>query len=424
MKNHRIIHVVGINSFEFKDQKNSIQDLFIKTKNIAAPSSFIEKIKIWESKKFIQNKNFFTSQSNNKLIKWLKDLENDAILISRGDPLWYGIGRVLLKNFSKNELSFYPSNTCLQLAFSKLKTSWQDIRTISIHGRDSQQLIKSLKRQDKKIAILTDAKIQSLELIRENLKELTLHKKYEFWLFEEIGSENEKIRLINSEENLPKVIADLNLVILLRKDTKLISSSLPLFGIDDNLFQTFDDRPNLITKRDVRIQILADLELPEFGTLIDIGAGSGTIGLEALRLRPKLQLICLDKRLGSKILIEENAKNLFVTPIKIIEGDVNQYLFQGLKNFFSNHNRIIIGGCDKETKISIIKFLSTILKKGDIVVIPLITYEIIEKVNLALKNFNFETNINLIQTFKGLSISEGTRFEPNNPVFIIKAKKK
>ena len=106
----------------------------------------------------------------------------------------------------------------------------------------------------------------------------------------------------------------------------LITSSLPLFGLNDNYFQTFEDRPNLITKRNIRIQILADLELPEFGTLIDIGAGSGTIGLEALRLRPKLKLICLDKRLGSKTLIEENAKNLGVTPIKIIEGDVNQYL--------------------------------------------------------------------------------------------------
>ncbi len=424
MEDYRTIHVVGINSFKFEDLQNSIQDLFNKTKNIAVPSSFIEEIKSWEAKKYIHNKNFFNSKSNINLIRWLKSLDNDAILISRGDPLWYGIGRILLKNFSQNELSFYPANTCLQLAFSKLKISWQDLKTVSIHGRDSQELIKCLKRKDKKIAILTDSKAKSLELIRENLKEFTLQNNFEFWLFEEIGSEKEKIRLIKPEENLPQVIAELNLVILLKKETHLITSSLPLFGLNDNYFQTFEDRPNLITKRNIRIQILADLELPEFGTLIDIGAGSGTIGLEALRLRPKLKLICLDKRLGSKTLIEENAKNLGVTPIKIIEGDVNQYLVKGLSEFFSSKNRIIIGGCDKETKISVIKFSSKILKKGDIIVIPLITYELLERVDLTLKEFDFETNINLIQTFKGLSISEGTRFEPNNPVFIIKAKKK
>ena len=421
--NNKTIHVVGINSFNFEDLQIYIQDLFLNTKNIAVPSSFIEKIKSWESKRFIEDKNFYISKSNINLIKWLKSLNNDAILISRGDPLWYGIGRVLLKNFPQNQLSFYPANTCIQLAFSKLKKSWQGNKTISIHGRDSIELIKLLKRKEKSIAILTDPNIESLELIKKNLQELNLNQNYEFWLFEDIGSAKEKITLIKSGENLPKVISDLNLVILLKKETNLISSSLPLFGINDNSFQTFDDRPNLITKREIRIQILADLELPEFGTLIDIGSGSGTIGLEALRLRPKIDLICIDKRLGSKVLIEENAFNLGVSPLTVIEGEIDQYLNKGLNKFLLNSNRVVIGGCDKDTKILVIKFLSTLLKSGDIIVIPLITYELIDKIELTLKELNYETNINLIQTFKGVSIAEGTRFEPNNPVFIVKAKK-
>jgi len=421
--NNKTIHVVGINSFNFEDLQIYIQDLFFKTKNIAVPSSFIEKIKSWESKRFIEDKNFFISKSNINLIKWLKSLNNDAILISRGDPLWYGIGRVLLKNFPQNQLSFYPANTCIQLAFSKLKKSWQGTKTISIHGRDSIELIQSLKRKEKSIAILTDPNIKSIGLIKKNLQELNLDKSYEFWLFEDIGSKKEKITLIKSGENLPQVISDLNLVILLKKEISLTSSSLPLFGINDNSFQTFDDRPNLITKREIRIQILADLELPEFGTLLDIGSGSGTIGLEALRLRPKIDLICIDKRLGSKVLIGENAYNLGVSPLMVIEGEINQYLNKGLNKFLLNSNRVVIGGCDKDTKILVIKFLSTLLKSGDIIVIPLITYELIDKIELTLKELDYETNINLIQTFKGLSIAEGTRFEANNPVFIVKAKK-
>jgi len=423
MGNNRTIHVVGINSYRFEDLQHNIRDLFSETKNIAVPSSFIEKIKSWESKKFIENKNLFISKSDINLIKWLKSLDDDAILLSRGDPLWYGIGRVLLKNFSEKEISFYPANTCIQLAFSKLKKSWQGIKTISIHGRDSLELIKTLKRKEKSIAILTDPKIKSLEIIRKNLQELNLSNIYEFWLFEDMGTDKEKISLIKTEENLPQIISELNLVVLLRKETSLIKSSLPLFGINDNYFQTFDDRPNLITKREIRIQILADLELPEFGTLIDIGSGSGTIGLEALRLRPKIGLICIDKRLGSEVLITENAKNLGVTPLKIIEGDINQLLNKNLKKLLLDSNRVVIGGCDKDTKILVIKFLSTFLKTGDIIVIPLITYEILEIIDLTLKELNYETRINLIQTFKGLSIAEGTRFDPSNPVFIIKAKK-
>ena len=420
----RKIYVIGLNSFKIEDLSFEVQEIFKRVKNIAAPNTYLHEIKSWVSRKLIDEKNFYESKSNLDLIKWLKFIDNDVILISRGDPLWYGIGRILLKNFSKEELSFYPGKTSLQLAFSRLKQPWQDVKAISIHGRETNELIKSLKSKENGIAILTDPKNNHLELIRQNLKELDLEKFYEFWLCEEIGSKNERIRLISHQENLPKEVSDLNIVILLKKEMIANIENLPLFGINDNTFKTFNDRPNLLTKREIRIQLLADLELPEVGTLLDIGSGSGTIGLEALRLRPKLKLISIDKRFGSQLLVKENAKILGVSPKKIIESDVKQFLINDLNNSFSDSNRVVIGGCDKKTKIEIIEAFSRFLKKGDIIVLPIITYEVLEKVSNCLRKLNYEISMNLIQTFKGLSISDGTRFEPNNPVFIIKAKKK
>ncbi len=420
----RKIHVIGLNSFKIKDLSLEVQELFQKVNNIAAPKTYIREIRDWVSMKMIEEKNIYESKSNFSLINWLKSNNNDVILISRGDPLWFGIGRILLNNFSREELFFYPGKTSLQLAFSRIKTSWQDVKAVSIHGRETNELIKLLKLKERGIAILTDPKNNNLELIRQNLKELDLENYYEFWLCEEIGLKNEKIRLISHLEDLPKEISDLNIVVLLKKEKSSFIKNLPLFGISDSTFKTFNDRPNLLTKREIRIQILADLELPELGTLLDIGSGSGTIGLEALRLRPKLKLISIDKRFGSRLLIEENAKKLRVSPKKIIESDAKQFINNDLESIFSDLNRVIIGGCDKETKIEIIESISKFLKKGDIIVLPIITYEVLQKVSLCLRKFNYETSINLIQTFKGISISEGTRFEPNNPVFILKAKKK
>jgi len=419
----RKIHVIGLNTFKIEDLSQEVQELFHKVKNIAAPYTYIHEIRKWVSIKLIKGKNFYESKSNLDLINWLESNDDDVILISRGDPLWFGIGRILLKNFSKEELLFYPGKTSLQLAFSRLKKPWQYVKAVSIHGRETTELIKFLKSKEKGIAILTDPKNNNLELIRQNLKELDLENIYEFWLCEDIGSKNEKIRLISHHENLPSDISDLNIVILLKKEIISHIKDLPLFGINDNIFKTFSDRPNLLTKREIRIQLLADLDLPEIGNLLDIGSGSGTIGLEALRLRPKLKLISIDKRFGSQFLVKENAKTLGVSPKKIIERDVRQFLIEDLDNALSDSNRVIIGGCDKETKIEIIEALSKFLKKGDIIVLPIITYEVLEKVSNCLKKFNYEISINLIQTFKGLSISEGTRFEPNNPVFIIKARK-
>ena len=86
-------------------------------------------------------------------------------------------------------------------------------------------------------------------------------------------------------------------------------------------------------------------------------------------------------------------------------------------------NRILIGGCNLETKTLIISELTKFLKEGDIIVVPIVTYEVLQQIDSTFKKFNYEISLRMIQTFKGLSISDGTRFEPNNPVFIIKAKK-
>ena len=42
---NRKIHVIGINSYIFEDLPSKLQDLFIKTRNIAVPNSYFEEIK-------------------------------------------------------------------------------------------------------------------------------------------------------------------------------------------------------------------------------------------------------------------------------------------------------------------------------------------------------------------------------------------
>ena len=420
---NRKIHVIGINSYIFGDLPTKLQHLFLKTQNIAVPNSYFEEIKSWSENDIEKKKSFFSSNSDNELINWLRSKKTDVILISRGDPLWFGIGRMLLGNFSKDELKFYPSNTCIQLAFSRLKIPWQDNVNISIHGRDSIRLIDALKARPSSLAIITDGNNKSLELIKKNLSELNLIDFYDFWLCEEIGLENENIRKLNLKESLPIDISSLNIVVLTKTTKNYSINNLPLFGISDHIYKTFDDRPNLFTKRDVRVQILAELELPKNGVIWDIGAGCGSIGLEALKLRPNLDLFCIDKRIGSKALILENSKRLGVKPKFIFEEDIINTLNTRNLSSFEKPNRLVIGGCNKKTKLQIINTMAQGMRIGDIIVIPIIDIQTIKELKEELEDKNFKTNLNLIQTYKSLSIAEGMRLEPNNPVFLLKGKK-
>ncbi len=420
---NRKIHVIGINSYKFEDLSFKLQNLFLETENIAVPNSYFEEIKSWCENGSLKKKSFFSSKSDNELFNWLRSQKTDVILISRGDPLWFGIGRILLEKFSKDELRFYPSNTCIQLAFSKLKIPWQDNVNVSIHGRDSARLVEALKARPSSLAIITDSNEKSLEIIKKNLSELNLIDFYDFWLCEEIGFDNENIRKINLKKSLPSEISSLNIVVLTKTKENHSNTNLPLFGINDSTFKTFDDRPNLFTKREVRVQILADLELPKNGVIWDIGAGCGSIGLEALRLRPNLDLFCIDKRIGSKALILENSKRLRVKPKFIFEEDINNALNSGNLCSLEKPNRLVIGGCDIKTKLQIIYKLSQGMSIGDIIVIPIIDIQTIKELTEALEDKKFKTNLNLIQTYKSLSIAKGIRLEPNNPVFLLKGKK-
>ena len=419
---NRKIHVVGINSFEFEELSPSIKSLLENIKNIAIPESYFDQIKFWFYKSEKLKKNLFSSGSNNDLIKWIENNNDDVILISRGDPLWFGIGRVLLDNFPKEELFFYPSITSIQLAFGRLKKPWQSIKCISIHGRATDKLVKEIKSKKDNIAIIPDPKKNSIELIRRNLLELQIDNYYEIWLCEELGFKGEKLTLLKINEELPKDISDLYIVVLTKKEEYNYEANYPLFGINDSLFKTFNDRPNLLTKKEIRVQILADLELPENGVIWDIGAGCGSIGLEALRLRPKLKLISIDKRFGTKGIISENAKRLGVSPIQIIEKNINELIEFDTDKSLEKPNRVIIGGCKLETKILIIKKISRLMKKGDIFVLPIITFEVLKEIKLLFEELRFQINLKQIHIEKGVTIAEGTRFDPINPIFIIKGK--
>ena len=134
-------------------------------------------------------------------------------------------------------------------------------------------------------------------------------------------------------------------------------------------------------------------------------------------------MFCIDKRIGSKALILENSKRLGVEPKFIFEEDINKTLNTRNLSSFEKPNRLVIGGCDKKTKLQIINTLSQGMRIGDIIVIPIIDIQTIRELKEKLEDKKFKTNLNLIQTYKSLSIAEGMRLEPNNPIFLLKGKK-
>jgi precorrin-6B C5,15-methyltransferase / cobalt-precorrin-6B C5,C15-methyltransferase len=204
-----------------------------------------------------------------------------VVLLASGDPLWFGIGRLLLQHIPPERLRFHPAPTSLQLAFARLGRPWQDAGWVSLHGREPEPLAQRLQQRPVALAVLTDPSRGGADEVRRLLRASGLEAVYSLWLAERLGHPQERLMRLAPTAPLPSDLDPLHLVLLIAEPPPppVDPAALPLFGLDDGLWLQHPDRPGLMTKREVRIQLLADLELPAEGVLWDLGAGVGSIGL-------------------------------------------------------------------------------------------------------------------------------------------------
>ena len=341
-----------------------------------------------------------------------------AVLLASGDPLWFGIGRLLLQRFPAAQLRFHPAPCSLQLAFARLGRPWQDASWISLHGRDPEPLAAALQKRPPALAVLTDPGRGGAEEVRRILAASGLEAAYSYWLCERLGHPAERLQRLVPGAPLPIDFDPLHLVLLIAEPPAPPAdpAALPLFGLEDGLFLQHDDRPGLMTKREVRIQLLADLELPKAGVLWDIGAGVGSVGLEALRLRPGLKLWALEARGGSAALIAANAERLGVGPAGIREGRAPEALAQ-----LPDPDRVLIGGGGRE-RAAVLAAVLQRLRPGGVVVIPLATLEALAELRPLLERAGCAVAVAQLQAWRGAPLAGGTRLAPLNPVLVLKGR--
>jgi len=246
-----------------------------------------------------------------------------------------------------------------------------------------------------------------------------LEAAYGLWLCERLGHAAERVQTLAPSDPLPEDLDPLHLVVLLAEapPPPKDPGHLPLFGLDDGLFLQHADRPGLMTKREVRIQVLADLELPAQGVLWDVGAGVGSIGLEALRLRPGLQLFALESRGGSRALIAANAERLGVRPAGIGEGRAPAALAE-----LPDPDRVVIGGGGQD-RAAILQVVLERLRPQGVVVIPLATLEALAELRPVLEQGGLQVRVGQLQAWRGAALADGTRLAPLNPVLVLQGKR-
>jgi len=335
-----------------------------------------------------------------------------CVVLTSGDPLWFGLGRVLLQRFPPEDLHFYPTATSMQQLFALLKRPWQDVTWASLHGRAPDDLVAKLRRRPSALVVLTDPHQGGLAHVVAILRSIQLVSGYDIWVGERLGHPTERLRQIQFDE-IPTDLDPLSLVVLLRR-LQPHPVPLPWFGLDDGLWHQYEDHPGLMTKREVRVLLLAELDLPQHGVMWDLGAGVGSVGLEALRLRPQLQVHAVERRVGAIPLIQRNALTLGCDL-----GRLHVYGSSALAVLprLPDPDRVLIGGGGDRQ--ALLEQAISRLKPGGRIVLPLATLESFPPLHHQLSQANLEVHSLQVQISRGCSVGSNTRLQPLNPVLIL-----
>ena len=348
-------------------------------------------------------------------LAWLSQRHRQGkhcVVLTSGDPLWFGLGRALLQRFPPEDLVFYPAATSMQQLFARLKRPWQDAVWASLHGRDADNLVARLRCHPSALVVLTDPGQGGLADVAAVLRSTQMVSCYDIWLAERLGHPTERLRQVQPDA-LPMDVDPLNLVVLLRRPGPRVAP-LPWFGLDDGVWRQHEDHPGLMTKREVRGLLLAELNLPPCGVLWDLGAGVGSVGLEAMRLRPRLEVHAVERRVGAVPLIRGNAFTVGCDPQRLhVHGSSALAVLHKLPD----PDRVLIGGGGDRQ--AMVEQAAARLKPGGRIVLPLATLEAFASVQHQLRDAGLEVHSLQAQISRGCPVGGHTRLQPLNPVLIV-----
>jgi precorrin-6B C5,15-methyltransferase / cobalt-precorrin-6B C5,C15-methyltransferase len=334
----------------------------------------------------------------------LREEKRKTVILASGDPLFYGVGSLLKK---KLNVEIYPHLSSIQLAFAKTGESWQDAYFASVHGRSMKGLAQRIDGREK-VALLTDRENNPAAIARYLLAfGMT---EYDAFVGENLGSPEERTGWYTLEEMADGVFSDLNVVILRKRRE---SPVWPL-GIADEEFSQRKPDKGLITKKEVRVLSLAQLQLHAKSVVWDIGTCTGSVAIEAARIAREGEVYAVEKNADD---LENCRQNMakFRTDFTVVHARAPEGLEQ-----FPDPDAVFIGGSGGELR-ELLHICCSRLKPNGRIVVNAATIETLYAATQAFAEEHFETSVTLAQLSRSKPILNMTRFEGLNPVYIITA---
>jgi precorrin-6Y C5,15-methyltransferase (decarboxylating) len=345
-----------------------------------------------------------------KAVKFIRDqmATRSVVVLASGDPLFFGIGSILIKALGPDNVDIYPNVSSVAAAFARIKESWSQVKVMSLHGRKNGEAILRALKKGKTVAVFTDPTNNPARIAKRLIAADFAHTK--MCVLESLGSSTERFGWYHLEQACKMTFSEPNLLILKRISGQGGIKKAVHLGIPD---QYFEHEKGLITKSEIRAVSLAKLQLGPGQILWDLGAGSGSVSIEASVLVRDGQVIAVEKNEKRITQIRSNIDQFKVTNVDVVQA----VLPEGLGDL-PPPDRIFIGGGGQNFK-EILKEAVSFLRANGIVVINTVLMPNVFAATQTLETLGFKTSMVQVQVHHSRKMPWAERLEAQNPVWII-----
>ena len=356
-----------------------------------------------------------------------------VVVLATGDPLCHGIAGFLAARLCVQAVEVLPNVSTLQLACARVGLVWQDAKIVSIHARDAGEwqvgappthglhtLAQALRAHDR-LLVLTSPENTPARIARLLLAE-GQGEDFRMAVAERLLQPDERVRaeLAPAEvaEAPPQAFADPNVVLLWRVRPR---PNPVRFGLADRDYHQRQPDKGLITKQEVRAVSLARLQLRADSVVWDIGAGSGSVGLEAARQCPQGHVWAIEKNEADVAIARRNRDAFAVSNHTLVHGRAPEGL-----EAWPDPDAVFIGGSGGELS-SLIALCLRRLRPGGHLVMNFVTLENLAVATQALKAMvatdAIDWDVLQLQAARSRPILDMHRMAAENPVWIVCARK-
>lgn len=339
-----------------------------------------------------------------KILKFIKDnpqFTDIAILLS-GDIGFYSGAKKLITVLSEYNVTLIPGISSVVYFAAKLKTEWQDMKLISLHGRN-QNVITAIKMNYKTFILLNNKDgVSNLAKVclKYGLNELTFH------IGCNLGYDSEKIISGSPSDFTDYNVDALHVAIVENRDAE---KYIITHGLPDNSFIR-GDVP--MTKEEVREISISKLQLTNDAVVYDIGAGTGSISVECALQAYNGRIYAIEKKEEALKLIEQNRLIHGAENLTIISGTAPEALDK-----LEPPTHAFIGGSSG----SLTSIIETLFAKNENVriVINAISLETIAEISNYLQTSDVNADITCISVSKAKTLKNYHLMTGLNPVWIV-----